>query len=64
MHNELAEKLNTQVAGSNAVITTATVGDSSITVEAEKILEVCSTLKTLGFNVLQAITALLTLLRI
>ena len=57
MHNQLAEKLNTLVSGSNAVVNTATVGDSSITVEAEKILEVCNTLKSIGFNVLQAITA-------
>lgn len=56
MHNQIAEKLNSLVSGSNAVVNTATVGDSSITVEAEKILEVCSALKSEGFNVLQVIT--------
>lgn len=56
MHNQIAEKLNSLVSGSNAVVNTATVGDSSITVEAEKILEVCNALKTEGFNVLQVIT--------
>jgi len=56
MHNQIAEKLNSLVSGSNAVVNTATVGDSSITVEAEKILEVCKALKSEGFNVLQVIT--------
>lgn len=56
MHNQIAEKLNTLVSGSNALVNTATVGDSSITVEADKILEVCTALKNEGFNVLQVIT--------
>lgn len=56
MHNQIAEKLNTLVSGSNANVNVATVGDSSITVESEKILEVCKALKSEGFNVLQAIT--------
>ena len=60
MHNEIVELLNKSVAGSNAVVTTATVGDSSIMVEAEKILDVCNTLRhseNYDFNVLQAISA-------
>lgn len=56
MHNEIASKLNGLVSGSNAVANIATVGDSSITVEAGKILEVCKALKAEGYNVLQAIT--------
>lgn len=56
MHNEIASKLNGLVSGSNAVANIATVGDSSIMVEAEKILEVCKALKAEGFNVLQAVT--------
>nr|BDT27889.1 NADH-quinone oxidoreductase subunit C [Bacteriovorax sp. HI3] len=56
MHNEIASKLNGQVSGSNAVANIATVGDSSVMVEAGKILEVCKALKAEGFNVLQAVT--------
>ncbi len=56
MHNEIASKLNGLVSGSNAVANIATVGDSSIMVEAGKILEVCKALKAEGFNVLQAVT--------
>jgi NADH-quinone oxidoreductase subunit C len=56
MHNELATKLNSLVPGSNAQANMATVGDSSITVSSEKILDVCKTLKAEGFNVLQVIT--------
>ena len=56
MHNQIAEKINSLVTGSNAIVNVATVGDSSITVEAEKILEVCKALKSEGFNVLQVIT--------
>lgn len=57
MHNQTAETINRLVAGATAVVNTpATVGDSSITVEAGKILEVCRALKSEGYNVLQAIT--------
>ena len=56
MHNQTAETINRLVSGSNAVVNVATVGDSSITVEADKILEVCKALKSEGYNVLQAIT--------
>ena len=56
MHNQTAETINRLVSGSNAVVNIATVGDSSITVEADKILEVCKALKGEGYNVLQAIT--------
>lgn len=56
MHNQIAEKLKTLVSGSNPVLSVATLGDSSITVEAESILEVCTALKNDGFNVLQVIT--------
>lgn len=57
MHNQTAETINRLVPGSNAVANIATVGDSSITVQAENILEVCRALKAEGYNVLQAITA-------
>lgn len=60
MHNQIATFLNSAVSGANAVVNTATVGDSSITVDAEKILEVCRALKTSAefeMNVLEAITA-------
>jgi NADH-quinone oxidoreductase subunit C len=56
MHSQIVETLNRSVSGANAVASLATVGDSSITVEAEKILDVCNTLKASGFNVLQVIT--------
>lgn len=56
MHNQIAETLNRVVSGANAVVNTATVGDSSITVDSGKILDVCKTLKSEGFNVLQVIT--------
>lgn len=56
MHNELATKLNSLVSGSNAAANIATVGDSSVKVDAGKILEVCKALKSEGYNVLQAIT--------
>lgn len=58
MHNEIASKLSTLVSGSNPVVNTpATVGDSSITVDANSILEVCRSLKSEGYNVCQCITA-------
>lgn len=56
MHNQIAETLNRVVSGANAVVNTATIGDSSITVDSGKILDVCKTLKSEGFNVLQVIT--------
>ena len=56
MHNQIVETLNRVVSGSNAVANIATVGDSSVTVEAGKILEVSKALYADGFNVLQAIT--------
>lgn len=57
MHNQTAETINRLVPGSNAVVNVATIGDSSITVQSENILEVCRALKAEGYNVLQAITA-------
>ncbi len=60
MHNNIASFLNTNVSGANATVNVATAGDSSITVAAEKILEVCRALKAspeFEMNVLQAITA-------
>jgi NADH-quinone oxidoreductase subunit C len=64
MHNQyiqIAEFLNTKVPGCNAVINApiAVVGDQSITIEAQTILEACLALKSsseFDFNVLQAIT--------
>lgn len=61
MHNQVADYLNKNVSGANAVINelVAAVGDKSITVEASKILEVCSALKNspeFEMNVLQVIT--------
>jgi NADH-quinone oxidoreductase subunit C len=57
MHNQIAETINKLVPGANATAAIATLGDSSVMVDAGKILAVCKTLKTEGFNVLQAITA-------
>jgi NADH-quinone oxidoreductase subunit C len=57
MHNELTTKINSLVSGSNAVAKIATLGDSNITVDSGKILEVCKALKGDGFNVCQCITA-------
>lgn len=56
MHNQTAETINRLVSGSNAVANIATLGDSSITVESGKILDVCKALKSEGYNVLQVIT--------
>ncbi len=59
MHNQIAETLNKAVPGCNAVVNTATIGDSSITVDSNFILEVCRTMKNClnhEFNVLQVIT--------
>jgi NADH-quinone oxidoreductase subunit C len=57
MHNQITEHINRLVPGSNANTTIATVGDSSVTVDSSKILEVCQALKSEGYHVLQAITA-------
>jgi NADH-quinone oxidoreductase subunit C len=57
MHNQIAETVNRLVSGASAVVNAATVGDSSVTVDSGKILEVCQSLKKEGFNVLQAISA-------
>ncbi len=59
MHNQIAETLNKAVPGCNAVANIATVGDSSVTVDAKYILEVCKTVKNCSnheFHVLQVIT--------
>jgi NADH-quinone oxidoreductase subunit C len=59
MHNQIVEFLNKSVSGCSAVVNVATVGDSSITVEATHILAVCNALKSsteFEFNVLQVIT--------
>ncbi len=60
MHNQIASFINSSVPGANANVNIATVGNSSITIDAEKILEVCRALKASSefeMNVLQAITA-------
>jgi NADH-quinone oxidoreductase subunit C len=60
MHNQIIEFLNKTVPASKAVLNLpVTVGDKTITVEAESILEVCQHLKSssdFDFNVLQVIT--------
>lgn len=60
MHNQIIEFLNKSVPASKAVLNLpVTVGDKTITVEAESILEVCQHLKSssdFDFNVLQVIT--------
>ncbi len=61
IQGQIVEFLNKSVPGCNAVINApiAAVGDSSITVEAANILEVCKALKfsaEFNFNVLQVIT--------
>lgn len=57
MHNQIAELINKLAPGSNAAAVIATLGDSSVKIEAEKILEVCQALKSEGYNVLQCLTA-------
>lgn len=57
MHNEIAEKINKIIPGASLVVHQKTIGDSSLEVEAQKILEVCKALKSDGFNVCQCITA-------
>jgi NADH-quinone oxidoreductase subunit C len=56
MHNELAEKIKSNVSGSNATANIAEVGDSSIKVDAASIKATCEFLKQDGFNVLQVIS--------
>ncbi len=61
MHNQIAEFINKNVNGANAIINelVAGVGDKSITVESSKILETCSALKSsqeFDFNVLQVVS--------
>jgi NADH-quinone oxidoreductase subunit C len=61
MHNQVAEYLNKSVSDCGAIVNeqVAVVGDKSITVSSEKILEVCLALKSsseFDFNVLQVIT--------
>jgi NADH-quinone oxidoreductase subunit C len=59
MHNQVASFLNSKVSGCNAVVNAATVGDSSVTVNAANIFEVCKALKESSefhFHVLQVIT--------
>lgn len=60
MLSQIATFLNNSIPGTDAVVNTATVGHSSLTVNPEKILEVCQALKTspeFQMNVLQTITA-------
>jgi len=59
MHEKLVELINQNVEGAEAVANIAEVGDSSITVNTEKIVDVCRFLKNQDgceFNVLQVIT--------
>lgn len=56
MHNEIVAKLNSNVPGAEATAVIAEVGDSTVFVNSQKILDVCKTLRADGFNVLQAIT--------
>lgn len=58
MHSQWVDFINSKVPGAGATLKSAEVGDSSITVEAAKILPVCQALKTgeTQFNVLQVIT--------
>jgi NADH-quinone oxidoreductase subunit C len=59
MHNQIIDALNKNIPACNAVINVATVGDSTISVESNSILEVCNFLKKskeFEFNVLQVIT--------
>jgi len=58
MHNELVSYLNDKVSGCSATAHIAEVGDSSIFVSPESILNVCRELKngTYNMNVLQVVT--------
>lgn len=60
MHNQIAETLNKLHPGCEATVTTATVGDSFITIKSPFLYAVAETLKTSAdfqMNVLQVITA-------
>ena len=58
MHNEIVDYLKEHVPGSNGEVGAGEVGDSYVTVDAGKILDVCRTLKhsPWEFNVLQVVT--------
>ena len=58
MHNEVVSFLNSKVSGCEATLIEAEVGDSSITVTAEKIKDVCLALRDgeFEFNVLQVVS--------
>lgn len=59
IHATIAETLNKAVVGCNAKVNEVTVGDKSITVDSNYILDVCRTMKNCSnheFNVLQVIT--------
>ncbi len=59
MLNEIVTFLNNEVSGCNAVLNTAEVGDSSITIDAKHIKPACVALKnssTFKMNVLQVIS--------
>lgn len=59
MHSELVGKINSAVSGANAEHIAAEVGDDSIFVSSEKILDVCKFLYSADgneFNVLQVVT--------
>ena len=58
MHNEWVNFINQSVQGANAVFNEAEVGDSSISITSDKVLDVCRALKEgeHEFNVLQVIT--------
>jgi len=56
MHNGLVTKINSAVSNANAIANLAEVGDSSITISSESILQTCEALKSEGFNVLQVIS--------
>ena len=58
MHSEWVEYINSHVDGAGAVAHIAELGDSSITVNTEKIFEVCKSLRegTHQMNVLQVIS--------
>ena len=58
MHNQIAETINAKVPGAGAQATLATLGSSFVSVDAEKILEVCHHLKSEGFNVLEVISGI------
>ena len=58
MHSQWADYINQKVEGANATVNEAEIGDSSITINSEKTLQVCEALYSgeHEFNVLQVIT--------